>query len=66
MVAGRRGYNVAPTDTIATVVFRHSERPVDASTRRVRLALGLIPSNKAGPAAPDAKGPPLINARADK
>ncbi|CFB84382.1 bacteriophage protein [Mycobacterium tuberculosis] len=65
---GKTSYNVAPTDTIATVVSRHSE-PDDEPTRRVRLMRwGLIPSwIKAGPGgAPDAKGPPLINARADK
>lgn len=61
-------YNVAPTDTIATVVSRHSE-PADAPTRRVRLMRwGLVPPwTKAGPdGAPDTKGPLLINARADK
>lgn len=59
---GKTSYNVAPTDTIATVVSRHSE-PDDEPTRRVRLMRwGLIPSwIKAGPGgAPDAKGPPLI------
>ncbi|HTQ22515.1 SOS response-associated peptidase [Mycobacterium sp.] len=61
-------YNVAPTNTIAAVVSRHSE-PDDRPTRRVRLMRwGLIPPwVKAGPdGAPDNKGPLLINARADK
>jgi putative SOS response-associated peptidase YedK len=61
-------YNVAPTATIATVVSRHSE-PDDEPTRRVRLMRwGLVPPwAKAGPdGAPEAKGPQLINARADK
>ncbi|WP_204081118.1 SOS response-associated peptidase [Mycobacterium riyadhense] len=66
--ASAPNYNVAPTDTVATVVTRHSE-PDDEPTRRVRLMRwGLIPPwTKAGPAgAPDTKGPLLINARADK
>jgi putative SOS response-associated peptidase YedK len=61
-------YNVAPTATIATVVSRHTE-PDDEPTRRVRLMRwGLVPPwAKAGPdGAPEAKGPLLINARADK
>ena len=61
-------YNVAPTASIATVVTRHSE-PDDEPTRRVRLMRwGLVPPwVKAGPdGAPEAKGPMLINARADK
>jgi len=61
-------YNVAPTNTIATVVTRHSE-PDDDPTRRVRLMRwGLIPPwVKAGrDGAPDNKGPLLINARSDK
>ncbi|MCV7099626.1 SOS response-associated peptidase [Mycobacterium palustre] len=61
-------YNVAPTTTIATVVSRHAE-PEDEPTRRVRLMRwGLIPPwAKAGPdGTPAAKGPLLINARADK
>ncbi len=61
-------YNVAPTATIATVVTRHSE-PDDQPTRRVRLMRwGLVPPwAKAGSGgAPEAKGPMLINARADK
>lgn len=61
-------YNVAPTNTIMTVVSRHSE-PDDQSSRRVRLMRwGLIPPwAKAAPdGAPDTKGPSLINARADK
>ena len=61
-------YNVAPTNTVAAVVTRHSE-PDDEATRRVRLMRwGLLPPwVKAGPdGAPDTKGPLLINARADK
>lgn len=61
-------YNVAPTADIATVVTRHSE-PGDEPTRRMRLMRwGLVPPwAKAGPdGAPEAKGPMLINARADK
>lgn len=62
-------YNVAPTDTIMTVVARHSE-PDDQPSRRVRLMRwGLVPPwAKAGPdgGLPDTKGPLLINARADK
>ncbi|OIN80452.1 SOS response-associated peptidase [Mycobacterium malmoense] len=66
--AGAPNYNVAPTDTIATVVTRHSE-PADEPTRRVRLMRwGLVPSwAKARPdGGPETKGPMLINARADK
>jgi len=61
-------YNVAPTATIATVVSRHTE-PDDQPTRRVRLMRwGLVPPwAKAGSdGAPEAKGPTLINARADR
>lgn len=61
-------YNVAPTATIATVVSRHAE-PDDQPSRRVRLMRwGLVPPwAKAGAdGAPEAKGPMLINARADK
>ncbi len=61
-------YNVAPTNTIATVVSRHSE-PDDEPTRRLGLMRwGLVPPwAKAGPdGAPEGKGPLLINARADK
>lgn len=61
-------YNVAPTDSVATVVSRHAD-PDDAPTRRVRLMRwGLVPPwTKAGPdGAPAAGGPLLINARADK
>jgi putative SOS response-associated peptidase YedK len=61
-------YNVAPTTTITTVVRRHDE-PDDEPTRRVRLMRwGLVPPwAKAGAdGAPEAKGPQLINARADK
>ncbi|SOJ53823.1 Putative SOS response-associated peptidase YedK [Mycobacterium simulans] len=66
--AAAPNYNVAPTDTVATVVTRHSE-PDDEPTRRVRLMRwGLIPQwTKPGPdGSPDTKGPLLINARADK
>jgi putative SOS response-associated peptidase YedK len=66
--ANAPNYNVAPTNTVATVVTRHSE-PDDDPTRRVRLMRwGLIPSwVKAGPdGAPETKGPLLINARAEK
>lgn len=61
-------YNVAPTATIATVVSRHTE-PDDEPTRRVRMMRwGLVPPwAKPGPdGAPEAKGPQLINARAEK
>jgi putative SOS response-associated peptidase YedK len=61
-------YNVAPTTTISTVVKRHSE-PDDESTRRVRLMRwGLVPpwAKESADGGPDAKGPLLINARADK
>jgi len=61
-------YNVAPTASIATVVARHSE-PDDEPTRRVRsMRWGLVPPwAKPGPdGAPEARGPMLINARADK
>ncbi|MGA9488717.1 MAG: SOS response-associated peptidase [Mycobacterium sp.] len=61
-------YNVAPTTTITTVVRRHDE-PDDQATRRVRsMRWGLVPPwAKAGAdAAPESKGPLLINARAEK
>ena len=61
-------YNVAPTTTITTVVRRHDE-PDDEPTRRVRsMRWGLIPPwAKAGSdGAPEAGGPLLINARAEK
>ncbi|MCV7319788.1 SOS response-associated peptidase [Mycolicibacterium confluentis] len=61
-------YNVAPTTTISTVVKRHTE-PDDDSTRRLRsMRWGLVPPwTKAGAdGRPDAKGPLLINARAEK
>ncbi|KAA8959504.1 SOS response-associated peptidase [Mycobacterium sp.] len=61
-------YNVAPTATIVTVVRRHDE-PEDEPTRRVRLMRwGMVPPwVKAGPdGAPEARGPQLINARADR
>lgn len=71
-VAGPGGvaphYNVAPSTTVATVVTRHSE-PDDQPSRRVRLMRwGLIPPwAKAGAdGAPEARGPVLINARADR
>ncbi len=62
-------YNVAPTTDIAAVVARHG-KPDDwaPSTRRIRLMRwGLLPPwAKAGPdGAPQAKGPQLINARAE-
>ena len=66
--AAAPNYNVAPTATIATVVSRHAE-PDDQPSRRVRLMRwGLIPPwAKAGAdGMPEAKGPMLINARADK
>lgn len=66
--AGGPDYNVAPTSMIATVVARHGE-PDDKPSRRVRLMRwGLVPSwATAGPGgAPEAKGPLLINARAEK
>lgn len=61
-------YNVAPTDTIATVVSRHAE-PDDDPTRRIRLMRwGLVPPwVKAGAdGAPQGNGPLMINARADR
>jgi putative SOS response-associated peptidase YedK len=61
-------YNVAPTDTIATVVTRHRE-PDDEPTRRVRLMRwGFVPTwAKARPdGGPETNGPLMINARADK
>ena len=61
-------FNTAPTQTITSVVKRHSE-PEDESTRRVRsMRWGLIPPwVKAGAdGGPDNKGPLLINARAEK
>ncbi|MEQ0659562.1 SOS response-associated peptidase family protein, partial [Mycobacterium tuberculosis] len=60
---GKTSYNVAPTDTIATVVSRHSE-PGGEPTRRVRpIRVGLIPSwIKDGPGGtPLSQGPPLEN-----
>jgi len=60
-------YNVAPTTDIAAVVARHDE-PDDRPSRRIRLMRwGLLPPwAKAGPdGAPQAKGPQLINARAE-
>ena len=64
-------YNVAPTDSVATVVSRHSEphEPGGSATRRLRqMRWGLVPSwAKAGPGGtPASGGPLLINARADK
>lgn len=63
-------YNVAPTNDIAAVVARHDEASgtATAATRRIRLMRwGLLPPwVKAGPGgAPQAKGPQLINARAE-
>lgn len=66
--AAAPNYNVAPTATVATVVRRHDE-PDDEPTRRLRLMRwGLVPPwAKPGPdAAPETKGPLLINARADR
>lgn len=66
--AGAPNYNVAPTANVATVVSRHAE-PGDEPTRRVRLMRwGLVPPwAKADPGgAPQAGGPLLINARADR
>lgn len=60
-------YNVAPTTDIAAVVARHDEGQ-GSVTRRIRLMRwGLLPPwTKAGPGgAPPAKGPQLINARAE-
>ncbi|MDY6998101.1 MAG: SOS response-associated peptidase [Actinomycetota bacterium] len=60
-------YNTAPTQTVATVVKRHSE-PDDESTRRVRLMRwGLIPpwAKTTADGGPDTKGPLLINARSE-
>jgi putative SOS response-associated peptidase YedK len=61
-------YNVAPTQTITTVVKRHGE-PDDEAARRIRLMRwGLVPPwMKAGEGGgPDTKkGPLLINARAE-
>lgn len=65
---GGPSYNVAPTETITTVVARHRE-PEDVPSRRIRsMRWGLLPSwTKAGAGgAPAAGGPLLFNARADK
>lgn len=65
---GGPNYNVAPTQTISTVVKRHTE-PDDESTRRIRsMRWGLIPPwvKSTDDGAPDNKGPLLINARAEK
>ncbi|MCX2934399.1 SOS response-associated peptidase [Mycobacterium sp. CVI_P3] len=64
-------YNVAPTATVATVVSRHSEASssTDTPTRRVRLMRwGLVPPwvKATADGTPEAKGPLLINARAEK
>jgi putative SOS response-associated peptidase YedK len=74
MTAGGQGpnhpvanYNVAPTTSISTLVTRHGE-PDDEPTRRVRsMRWGLVPhwSKTAEDGGPDAKGPLLINARAE-
>lgn len=62
-------YNVAPTTDIAAVVARHDEAGMGAgATRRIRLMRwGLLPPwTKAAPdGAPPARGPQLINARAE-
>ncbi|WP_199253743.1 SOS response-associated peptidase [Mycolicibacterium mengxianglii] len=61
-------FNVAPTQTITSVVKRHSE-PADESTRRIRaMRWGLIPPwvKTGADGGPDNKGPLLINARAEK
>ncbi|AQA01417.1 hypothetical protein BVC93_02075 [Mycobacterium sp. MS1601] len=61
-------FNTAPTQTITTVVKRHSE-PGDQSTRRVRsMRWGLVPPwvKTAEDGSPDNKGPLLINARSEK
>lgn len=61
-------YNVAPTNDIAVVVARHDDDGDDPATRRIRLMRwGLLPPwAKAGPdGGPPAKGPQLINARAE-
>ncbi|MGB3481601.1 MAG: SOS response-associated peptidase [Mycobacterium sp.] len=61
-------YNVAPTQTIMSVVKRHRESN-DESTRRIRsMRWGLIPPwvKTTDEGAPDNKGPLLINARAEK
>lgn len=66
--AAAPNYNVAPTSTIAAVVSRHAE-PDDQPTRRVRLMRwGLVPpwAKATADGTPEAKGPLLINARADK
>ena len=64
-------YNVAPTDSVVTVVSRHAHRQDsgDEPSRRIRLMRwGLVPPwTKAGPdGKPATGGPLLINARADK
>ncbi len=61
-------YNVAPTQTVSTVVKRHSE-PGDEATRRVRrMRWGLIPPwvKATADGSPDTKGPLLINARSER
>lgn len=72
-------YNVAPTTDIAAIVARHDEphrgagaqrsgMETDPPARRIRLMRwGLLPPwTKAGPdGGPPAKGPQLINARAE-
>ncbi|TDZ95513.1 putative SOS response-associated peptidase YedK [Mycobacteroides salmoniphilum] len=60
-------YNVAPTDPVLTVVARHRE-PGDVPTRRVRaMRWGLVPTwaKAREDGRPQAKGAPLINARAE-
>lgn len=60
-------YNVAPTDPVLTVVARHRE-PGDVPTRRIRaMRWGLVPTwaKAREDGRPQAKGAPLINARAE-
>lgn len=62
-------YNVAPTNTVLTIVSRHDrEHPEDDPTLRIRrMRWGLIPAwTKAAEPGVPVKGKPLFNARADK
>lgn len=66
--AGMPSYNVAPTETITSVVARHRE-PEDVPSRRIRaMRWGLLPSwtKAAADGTPVSTGPLLFNARADK